>query len=267
MYDNVHQPVQNLSKAQQIYAPGLCDILFTPIENVLTWPEINPQTGGIDNDIELKPGSQLFSAEFEKDTNEFTEETKDATAGHFHDKAINATLPGNVAENVLAFATIKFHRFLVIFKDKSGHYRFMGDEDSGAKIDYRYTSGDGGGSRNRDIKITWSSQHPAPIYQGTLSTIQIPETINSFMFIQNFKVKTGQPIEPGQSSYTNALIENKKVFVIINEQKILSGTVNNMDGDRYIAKTLSSDTFTLRDANGDALPLNENDNVEIYAHD
>lgn len=87
------------------------------------------------------------------------------------------------------------------------------------------------------------------------------------MFIEAFKIKAGQPIEPGGSSYTNALIEGKKVFVIINEQKILSTDVNDMDGDRYIDKSLLDDSFTIRDMNGDPVALNENDNVEIYAHD
>lgn len=267
MYDNVFQPAQKLSKAPRIRPGGICgDILFTPIENVLTWPEVNPETGGIDDDIELKPGTQLYVAEFEKTTNEFTEETKDASAGHYHDKQIGATLPGNVALNVLALGTLKFHRFLVIFKDNEV-YRFLGDEDSGAKIDYKYTSGDVDSSRNRDVKITWSSQHPAPIYQGSLTDIAPPTSSGTFMFIESFKVKAGQPIIPGESSYTSALISGKNVFVIINEQKILKQAVNNMDADRYIDKELASDTWTLVDANGDPVPINENDNVEIYAHD
>lgn len=267
MYGNTFQPVQKIEQAPRIYPGGLCDILFAPIENVLTWPEIDPTTGGIEDDIELRPGTQLFAAEFNDKTKEFNEETKDSAAGHFHDKVINATLPGSTNDNTLALGSMKFHRFLVIFKDKAGVYRFFGDEDSGAKITYKYTSGDYGSSRNREIKILWASQNPAPIYQGTLTTIPVPTEGGSFMFIERFKVKAGQPIEPGESFYTNALIENKKVFVLINEQKILSGTVNDTEFDRYIDKDVADDNFTIRDSNDDPLALNENDNVEIYAHD
>jgi len=268
MYGNVFKPVQGLSEASRIYPGGLCEILFTPRENVLTWPTIDPLTGGISEEIELRPSTVLYTAELNQQTKTFGEETQDALPGHFHQMEVAATLPGNVPENVLILSTMKFHRFLVIFKSKNGEYRFLGDEDNGAKLSYKYTEGDNGKSRNRDIKFTWSSQNAAPIYLGTLSEIPVEiASGGSFMFIEAFKVKTGQPIEPGGSSYTNTDIENKKVFVIINEQKILSTDVNDMDGDRYIDKDLASDSFVIRDMNGDALALNENDNVEIYAHD
>lgn len=268
MYGNVFKPVQGLSEASRIYPGGLCEVLFTPWENVLTWPAIDPLTGGVSDEIELRPSTVLYTAELNQQTKIFGEETQEASPGHFHAMEVAATLPGNVPENVLILSSMKFHRFLVIFKSKNGDFRFLGNEDSGAKLSYRYTDGDGGKSRNRELKFNWSHQNAAPIYLGTLT--EIPITIASggnFMFIEAFKVKAGEAIEPGGSTYTNALIENKKVFVIINEQKILSTDVNDMDGDRYIAKSLLSDSFTIRDMNGDPIALNENDNVEIYAHD
>ena len=268
MYENVYRTVQELSAASRIYAGGLCDVLFTPIENVLTWPEIDPETGGISDEIELRPGTVLYTAELNPQTQSFEEASQDSNAGKFHPMELNATLPGNAGETILTLGTMLFHRFLVLFHERDGIYRFFGNEDSGAELDYKYTSGDTSKSRNRNIKFTWSHANAAPVYLGTLS--EIPITIASggnFMFIEAFKVKAGQPIEPGGSTYTNALIENKKVFVVINEQKILSTDVNDMDGDRYIDKDLASDSFVIRDMNGDALALNENDNVEIYAHD
>jgi hypothetical protein len=267
MYGNVFQPVQQLTEAVKIFPGGLCDVLFTPYENVLTWPTIDPQTGGVSDEIILEDGAEMFSAEFNKLTKKFQEEVKETNAGTHHEFVINATLPGNVNENVLALGTMLFHRFLVIFKEKNGVYRFLGNEDSGAKITYNYTSGDGDSSRNRIIKITWSHPNPAPIYLGTLTEIPITTTGGSFMFIERFKVKAGEAIQPGESTYANALIEGKKVFVIINEQKVLSGSVNNMDADRYIDKDDVDDNFTLVDANGDPVAFIENDNVEIYAHD
>ncbi len=268
MYGNVFKPVQGLSEASRIHPGGLCEILFTPWENVLTWPAIDPLTGGISEEIELKPSTVLYTAELNEQTKIFGEETQEASPGHFHQMEVGATLPGNVPGNVLILSTMKYHKFLVIFKSRNGDYRFLGDEDSGAKLSYKYTDGDRDKSRNRDVKFNWSNQNAAPIYLGTLSEIPIIiASGGSFMFLEAFKVKAGQPIEPGGSTYSNSDIENKKVFVIINEQKVLSTDVNDMDGDRYIDKSLISDSFTIKDMNGDPVALNENDNVEIYVHD
>lgn len=268
MYENVVRTVQKLSKASRIFPGGACEVLFTPYENVLTWPAINPETGGVDDEIELKPGTVLYSAELNPQTKSFDEKTQKSSAGKSHLMELGATLPGNVQENILTLSTMLFYQFLVIFKELDGTYRFLGNEDSGADLEYDYTSGSKDKSRNRNIKFTWSAPNAAPVYLGALSAV--PITIasgGSFMFIEAFKVKAGQPIEPGGSSYTNSVIENKKVFVIINEQKVLSTDVNDMDADRYISKALLSDTFTLVDANGDPVAINENDNIEVYAHD
>jgi len=270
MYGNVFKTIQGLTEATRIYSGGLCELLFTPIENVLTWPPVNPETGGIDDEIILRPGTVLYTAELNPKTLSFDEETQKAAPGRFHAMGIDATLPGNVQENVLTLGTMIFHRYLVIFREKDHTYRFLGNEDSGAELSYKYTSGDNSKSRNRAVKFTWSQANHAPIYLGTLTEIPIEiASGGSFMFLERFKVKAGQPIEPNGSSYTNSEIENKKVFVLINEQKVLSGDVNDMipGADRYIDKELLSDTFTLVDAAGDPVALNENDNVEIYVHD
>lgn len=243
MYDNVFQPVQKLSEATRIYPGGLCDILFTPIENVLTWPIINPLTGGIDDDIELKPGATLYAAEFNNQTKEFNEEKKESTAGHFQDKLINATLPGNVTDNILALGTMDYHRFLVIFKDKNGEYRFFGNEDSGAKIMYKYTSGDYNSSRNRDIKIIWSHANPAPIYQGALTEISA-SIGGSLIMIASFKVKdVGTPMITDATTYDNVLLANKRPMVF-QDGRLLPDLVNDIDTEQYVTKDLSGTEIT-----------------------
>lgn len=268
MNENVFQPVQQLSKASRIFPGGLCKCLFTPRENVDTWPLINPQSGGVDDEIILKAGTVLYNLELNPQGRTFNERTRRTSAGRPHEFELNGTLPGNVAENILTLNTMLFHEFLIIFQELDGMYRYLGTEDSGPTLDYDYTSGNNSKSRNRDVKFIWSHANAAPVYLGALSQIPIEIAAGgSFMFIERFKVKAGQPIEPNGSSYSNDLIEGKKVFVLLAEQKILSGSVNDMDGDRYIDKELLSNTFTLKDSNGDPVPIPENTNVEIYAHD
>jgi hypothetical protein len=266
MYDNVVQPVQELSAAQRIFPGGVCDIFFTPIENVLTWPVVNPETGGIDDEIILREGTVLHTADFNNPTQRFQEETKKSQAGTHHEFLISATLPGNVNENVLTLGTMLFHRYLVVFKEKNGVWRFLGNEDSGAEISYQYTSGDRDSSRNRNIRITWSHPNPAPIYLGSLTEVPVsPTGGGSFMLVARFKVKTGQPMQPGESTYSNSLLEDKYVFMLINREKVPE-EVNDMEGEQYVEKDLESNTLQLL-VDGDPSGVIENDIVEIYVHD
>jgi hypothetical protein len=169
MYENVVKEVAGLDQASRIYPGGLCEAFFTPIENVFEWPVIDPVTGIVSGDIVLKPGSVLYTAQLNPQTQGFDEKTQESNAGRFHPMEIKATLPGNSVATILTLATLIFHRHLVVFEERDGLYRFLGDEDSGAELEYDYTSGDNGKSRNRNIKFTWSHPNPAPIFTGDVT--------------------------------------------------------------------------------------------------
>jgi hypothetical protein len=171
MYENTVKPVSALTEAARIYAGGLCPVYFTPFENVLEWPPINPLTGRVDGTIVLRADASIYLASFNPQTKEFTEATKESPAGDWHEMVLNATLPGNSAENILSLNAILYHRHFVLFKDKHGEWRFFGNEDYGAKASYQYTSGDFNTSRNRKIKFAYSGPNAAPIYRGDLPEI------------------------------------------------------------------------------------------------
>jgi hypothetical protein len=85
------------------------------------------------------------------------------------------------------------------------------------------------------------------------------------MLVARFKVKTGQPMQPGESTYSNSLLEDKYVFMLINREKVPE-EVNDMEGEQYVEKDLESNTLQLL-VDGDPSGVIENDIVEIYVHD
>lgn len=241
MYENVVKPIGKLSKATRIYPAGLCKCLYTPWENVLTWPTINPETGGIDDDIELKPGTVLYTAELNKQTQSFDEETQKGSAGTSRPMEINATLPGNTEENILILDTMMYHKFLVVFEERDGIFRFFGNQDSGADLSFKYTSGDNSKSRNRNIKFSWAHSNSAPVYKGSLSLI--PITGGTLMAIAAFKVKdAGTPMITGDDEYDNALLENKTAMVF-QDGRLLPPLVNDIDTEQYVTKDLVDTTI------------------------
>lgn len=254
-------PAGTIYEAPQIKPGGLCDIIYTPWENVLAWPAVNPETGIIDDDITLKPGAILYTAETNNKTQSFTEETKDAIAGHFHDMIVNATLPGGVNNNTLTLSTMKYSRFLVIFKDKNGEYRFLGNEDSGAELNYLYTSGDNDTSRKRSLKFTWQHINAAPIYKGTLLNLNPTTSGGTIMLLARFKVgASGAPMIGGDTVYTNALLENKNVFVFRDREKDPE-LVTGITFEPYITKNYSGTTITWNNGS-----VNDEQIIEIYTY-
>lgn len=265
LWHNTYLPITNITQPSRIRPGGLCSIVAVPIQNIDVWPDPDPETGIIQDDIELLSGKSFLTIYCADKDRTFREELKYGKAGPYMDIAITAMVPGNVVDTTLSLAEKQNNRWLLIAKDKNGEYRIVGSQDAGAILTYDYSSGDFDSSRKRNLKFSWQHPNPAPIYQGQLVN-ELPGTNSTFMFIERFKVKTGQSLQPGESIYTNSSIANKSVLVFLNEQKVLSGSVNDMLYDRYVNKTLSSSSMQFVDANGDPLPINENDNIEIYAY-
>lgn len=263
MYHNVHQAVDHLRKAPRIRPGGLCSIAFALHRQVAAWPEVNPETGIIDDEIQLVPGAILYTIEATDKGRSFEEVQKRSAAGAYMDISVNGIIGGNTTNNTLIASAMMHERFVVIVKDRNGEYRLIGNEDSGAKFSYSYSSGDRDASRLVNIGFTWQHPLPAPIYQGVVINY-LTENM-SFMFLTAFKVKdAGTPMTTGQSSWTSGALVNKKPFVLLNQAKVPS-EVNDMEGEMYIDKPIGSDTLTFK-SNELPVGLNENDIVEIYAH-
>jgi hypothetical protein len=262
-WHNTYLPIQPIIQPTAIHPGGLCSIVAIPIQHIQSWPQPNPQTGIIDDEITLLPGKQFFTIYCVDKDRRFTEELKYSKAGPFLDINISLMVPGNVVDTTISLAEKQYHRWLLIAKDKNGEYRLIGSQDAGAILTYDYSSGDMDSSRRRNIKFTWQHSGPAPIYKGSL--VGLLPANSTIMLIERFKVKdTGTPMTTGQYSYTNESLANRKLWLIINREKVPE-QVNDMIGEQYVEKPLSSNTFTIK-SSGLPSGVNLDDIIEIYAH-
>ncbi len=62
--------------------------------------------------------------------------------------------------------------FVVMFRDRAGITRFMGNKDAGASCSLAYASGDSDTARKLTINFSWQHTNPATIYFGKLPAIQ-----------------------------------------------------------------------------------------------
>lgn len=169
-YENIYKPVLH-RRRPPVHTGGLCWLVFAKWEDVLLWPQVNPETGLCSTPIKLKEGCTWYECKLVDKGRLFTETMKVSPAGPYWDFSITGYFGGNNTAHVLASGTMQYHKYVVMFKDRDGQIRFFGNEDAGADIEEGYTSGEKDSSRKRTV--TFSSEHPqpAPIYVGSLEDI------------------------------------------------------------------------------------------------
>lgn len=164
-YHNIYAPVQHLRKTD-IKPGGICYAFFARFEDVITWPQVDPTTGIFDTSIVLKQNTTWYELEVPKSQNFFTETLKVGAGGPYVESKVSAYLAGNSISHALGIQAMNYSQFVLLVKDKNGILWLIGDEDSGADLNYNYTSGDVESSRKRPIEFSWESCNGAQIYQG-----------------------------------------------------------------------------------------------------
>lgn len=269
IYENVFTPVASLTKSP-VKTGGLCRIALFKWDDVFSWPIVDPATGCLATEINLKPGASMYVLECVDRGRIFTESKKRSSAGSYYDIEVNAELAGNSSGNTLSVATMDFHDFGIIVNDRDGLQRLIGSPDCGATLVHDYSSGDIEVSRKRKLKFTWQHPTKAPIYLSNIITITsggITISVGRMSFITRFRVgEEDAPMGAGDTSLTDAAFANANLMVIASGFILpvddLTG-VNDLSGsiERHIEKALFSDTAEFK--GGVAL----NELIEIYSFD
>lgn len=169
-YHNVFTPVQHI-RQPEVHPSGLCWIVFARHEDVELWPEVDPLTGLCNTPIKLYAGKTWYDCKVVDKGRIFTETPKVSNAGPYWEMQVSGYLGGNNTNQTLSASAMRYHQFVVMFKDRDGQIRFIGDADTGADAEPPYTSGDKDASRKRTITFSWEHPNPASIYVGSLSDI------------------------------------------------------------------------------------------------
>ncbi|MGN6476262.1 MAG: hypothetical protein ACTHKV_03475 [Flavipsychrobacter sp.] len=268
--ENIYLPVNDITKAPRIYAGGICGaITFFRKEDVEAWPTINPQTGMVTSAITLKAGRSVYKCEATDKDKTFNEELKTGSVeGSYVDMAVTAVVTGNTVGNTLAIQAMKYSEYGLIVPDRCGIVRLIGNEDSGARFSYSYTTGDIDSTRKRSIKWTWQSPQEAPIYTATAFDIVVggvPITAGTLTLIMRFRVgSTGAPMADGDTVLTNAELANLNLLILADGIGLPiddgSGAINWTGViTRHTEKTFASSTITFVGG------VIQDEIIEIYA--
>ena len=147
---------------------------------------MHPVTNLASSSIQLKPGATWYKLEAANKDRFFSEAVKDSNAGPYWEMQVNGYLGGNTKNHILTSALLSLDEFVVMFLDKDGNVRFIGNEDAAASCRINYTSGDTDSSRKRTVTFFWEHASVSPIYIGSLENIQDDVITPPFAELRDF---------------------------------------------------------------------------------
>jgi hypothetical protein len=251
-YENVYAPLGNLTNVSP-RPGGICTITLFKWEDVSVWPTIDPTTGVLQDAVQLLPGKSFYTVTASEKDRSYDEEDKEGGAGPYVEMRLNCQLMGNDAALLLSLMAAQNQQFGIIYKDRDGMQRLIGNEDSGARILRKYSTGDVESSRKWQVGFSWSSQTNAPVYTTDAFTITIGGTafvVGTLTHVQIFQVNApGSPMTDVDTTYTNPLLAGKKVLCLVDGTSLPvddgSGAVDWTSLlNRHIEKTDASTTIT-----------------------
>lgn len=184
-YNNVYTPVQHLRRPP-VRPGGLCWIVFAKWQDVEFWPQTDPLTGLASTAIKLINGKTWYECNVVDKGRIFNETEKKSNAGPYWDMQITGYLGGNNTSNTLNADVMSFNDYVVMFKDRDGQIRFIGNADTGADVEFTYTSSDTSGSRKRTVTFLWQHSQQAPVYIGDLDDLLDDIITPPFMGVGDF---------------------------------------------------------------------------------
>lgn len=170
LYNNTFTAPASISRPSTLNPGGWCSLLFFLHEDVENWPVIDPATGIIVTELTLKSGKSFYSIKGVENDRLFNENSRSGSAGISHEVSVNCKIGGNDNNITLTLGRLQHHIFGLLVKDRNGERRLIGDPDSGARLEFNYTSGDWNDQRGRLVRWVWASSQPVPIYDFNIPT-------------------------------------------------------------------------------------------------
>lgn len=168
MYNNIYVQAGDIARPTDINAGGYCWAMLFRLQDVLTWPDINPQTGTITDELVLAAGKKFINIYPTESNRYFKEELKAGPAGYYYQVTVSMRIAGSDATISKRLGDFSSNQWGLIVCDRNGEKRLIGNPDCAARFIQNFNSSATGSVRGRDIQFTWQNKQPAPIYENAL---------------------------------------------------------------------------------------------------
>lgn len=167
-----YMPHQTLGPSYMPYNGGVCTLYYTFIENIASFPTINPANQQLTGEPVLKPGATWYGPiDLPDSLTGFTETTARTKGGiYFKTKGV-AAIPGSNSDVHINLGNIAYHQLCVVAKLRSGGFWVVyGNDRKGMDVDIEAATGEGAKSVHLNkLSFTYECPNRSPVlpsFQG-----------------------------------------------------------------------------------------------------
>lgn len=151
-----NKQLRSLARNVTPQSPGICKILFAPVERFETNPPVSLQWGVID----ALPGmtGKWSVANVVNQQRDYSEDEKGDGTDTYFESAVTGFLPFDDKDNQLSLRIMKYHRYMVIIIPATGMPRWLGTKDNPVRMVQAYSNRkSGSASKGSIISFMWQS--------------------------------------------------------------------------------------------------------------
>lgn len=145
MFQTGYKSLSTLARLTD-YIGGICQWWYTPVENIATFPVINPDTQEYAEEPTLVEGASWYGPVRVPDSQlGLDEKEKQTLAGRYYEIEVAGFAPGDERTNRSNQQNMGNHKYVIIAKQRSGgFYLIIGNQHSPLDFIHDYSTGKGG---------------------------------------------------------------------------------------------------------------------------
>lgn len=160
--------LQNLQSTRGDNFGAICFFYFFPIEWLIASTTTDPVTGEVVAHLFLDATRQPLRADCLAESMEYQEKNKASKSGPYSEKSLVGIINKDEAETSNQLAELRYYDLIVVYFNKNGKVKIIGDETAGMhllynQVDEKETTG----KTFYELSFSFESEMPARIYPAT----------------------------------------------------------------------------------------------------
>lgn len=164
MFQTGYKGIANIVRSNFFYT-GFCKLWFTPIENILSWPAVDPLTQFLSTEPVLKVGTTWYGPMKVPDKqSDFGETLQVTAAGPYYKQKLSCYLPGDDGYTRVNAANLVWSEFVFLGLVRAGGYfQVFGNDQNGVTLTENEFSNNTNNAAGRRFSFTANSLDPAQV--------------------------------------------------------------------------------------------------------
>ena len=143
MHPTQYKNLTSITRNTSSLAGGICKWWYTPIQNIASFPAINPVTQMLATQPILKAGTTWFGpVNIPKQRTGWKQTQDTAKPGKFYKHVVEGYVPGLDSDSQINLDNLSHHHICIVAKLRSGgHYIVLGNKETGCQYDDELNTG------------------------------------------------------------------------------------------------------------------------------